>query len=74
MTAAASSVKKLNIKSTKWPLIYSVAIQTNLMYLLTVYVSLLAPFSDSLQENDHLNFIHDALYEQLDRVQVNLVY
>lgn len=70
MTMTSESVKKSSVPVTKWPVLYSVDIQTSFMYLLTVYVSLLAPFSDATQENDHLNLIHDFLYGQLERTQV----
>lgn len=73
MTPTSEIVKKSSASSPKWPFLYSVDIQTSFMYLLTVYVSLLAPFPDSSQENEHLNFIHDFLYNQLDRVQVTLL-
>jgi hypothetical protein len=35
-------------------------------------LSLLAPFPDTVHEIEQLNFIHEAIYEQLDRVQVEI--
>ena len=68
-----SEAEQSKSSTSKWPLLYSVEIQTSLMYLLTVYVSLLAPFPDSPQENEHLNFIYDFIYEKLERVQVKFL-
>jgi hypothetical protein len=75
--ACASSSSNLaarnNIKSktsSKWPLLYSVDIQCILVFLCTVYVSFVSPFPTSLAENEHLNFIHDYIYDRIDRFQV----
>ena len=68
--AENAKLKTLN-RPTNRPFLYSVNVQTVLMYLCTVFVILMAPFPISTHENDHLNFIHDFVYEQLDRIQVN---
>jgi hypothetical protein len=54
------------------PFLYSVDVQTSLIFFFTVILSLLAPFPDTVHEIEQLNFIHEAIYEQLDRVQVEI--
>ena len=56
--------------SSNWPFLYSVDVQTSLIFFFTVILSLLAPFPDTVNENDQLNFIHESIYEQLDTIQV----
>ena len=56
--------------SSNWPFLYSVDVQTSLIFFFTVVLSLLAPFPGTVSENDQLNFIHESIYEQLDTIQV----
>mgnify|MGYP001809883835 CR=1 FL=1 len=59
-------------RSSSWPFIYSVDVQTALIFFFTVILSLLAPFPDTADEIEGLNFIHEAIYEQLDQFKVNI--
>jgi len=60
--------------SSNWPFLYSVDVQTSLIFFFTVILSLLAPFPDTVNENDQLNFIHESIYELLDQIQVKNIY
>lgn len=76
-TFIANSEVEKNYKrfvfGSKWPLLYSVDIQTALMFLCTIWVSLLAPFPISGEENEQVNFVHDFVYGLLDHVQVSII-
>ena len=73
-TTITDSEIETNLKlrlGSKWPLLYSVDVQTALMFLCTIWLSLLAPFPISGEENEQVNFVHDFVYGLLDQVQVH---
>ena len=61
---------KTKFLASKRPLLYSINVQTAIILMLALHLCLLSPFPTSKAENVTLNFLHDFIYQLLDRVQV----
>lgn len=67
------SAKPAKSSESNWAFYYSVNAQSLLMFLVSVYLVLLSPFSTE-SENEHVNFIYDFVFGRLDSIQVSILY